>query len=169
MRPSIALLVICLSSVFVLANEQTDMLKADFKLVKAVARIRVESVQKTDGVGDLSEYRILARIIESFKGSFRTGGEVEFYEVTENSFSPISGEKIVFLNRLRSYRDGSWIFAALENSTRPTENHLLQELRKLQKPGGRKRKRAAVSLQPATGFTYACLWVSRAFDNSTEP
>src|SRR6185503_10538635 len=141
------LLVKILLAVFVLpvcvyAQDDDDWpplsyLRSDYKVVAVVAHIRIKEAEVTNRIIGYENWRIRGEVIESFKGKFKKGDEIEYLHGAEAGFkqSFFTGEKIVFLLAERD-KDRKRIYVVLENSTLPYTEHSVKKLRVIR---GRRR------------------------------
>jgi len=74
-------------------------LKNDYKAVSAVAHVRIREAEITGRVGGYENWKIVAEVVESFKGKLRKGDVIEYFHGAEAGLKKeyFNGEKIVFL------------------------------------------------------------------------
>ena len=123
-------------------------LRSDYRRVSAVAHVRVREAEIVNRIGGYEDWHLVGEVVESFKGKFRKGETIEFYEGAEKGFRKelFLGDKIVFLERNFVTKEKRWVFAVLENSTLPYTKDRVQKLRLIKRstqqktPGHRKIK-----------------------------
>jgi hypothetical protein len=126
-------------------EQETKMLKGDYKQVAVVLYVDIKTLELVDsiGKGDCREasgggyclYRLKAEVKEIFKGKIRREN-FEFYTVIEASTGNkdfLLGEKIVFLDWSRNYPDKKKHLGTLENSTRSIKDGVLEKMRRIAK------------------------------------
>jgi hypothetical protein len=135
------LIVLMVAPVALFAQDDDDWpplsyLRSDYKAVAVVAHIRIKEAEITNRIIGYENWRIRAEVIESFKGKFKKGDEIEYVHGAEAGFKKeyFTGEKIVFLLAERE-RDRRY-YAVLENSTLPYKEATVKKLRVIR---GRRR------------------------------
>ena len=105
-------------------------LRNDYKAVAVVAHIRIRQAEITGRVGGYENWKIIAEVLEPFKGRFRKGDVIEYFHGAEAGFKReyFTGEKIVFLLAERD-RERKLHYAVLENSTLPHTKDRITKLR----------------------------------------
>ena len=105
-------------------------LRHDYKAVSVVAHIRIQEAEITNTIGGYENWRIVAVVLEPFKGKFKKGDVIEYFHGAEAGFKReyFTGEKIVFLLAERD-RDRKLRYAVLENSTLPYTKDRVRKLR----------------------------------------
>jgi hypothetical protein len=106
-----------------------------------VAHVRVRQANVVNTIGGYEDWHLAGDVIESYKGTFRRGAEIEFYHGAEKGFRQqlFLGEKIVFLRRNYVEKEKRWVWAVLENSTLPYKEETARKLRQLRISHRRKR------------------------------
>jgi hypothetical protein len=94
-------------------------LKSDYRQVSVVARVNVRTAEIVNSIGGYDDWHLVGEVIESFKGRFRKGDPIDFYQGAEKGFRRelFLGDKIVFLERNFVEKEKRWVWAVLENST----------------------------------------------------
>ena len=112
-------------------------IKNDFNQVGIVARVKIKDIQLAASDTD-SLYKVESKIIESFKGSVKTGQEFTFYFYAEEGYNVkplLGGEWIVFLDKESPAppkgKEKGWY--ELENSKLPASKALNKKLRRLKR------------------------------------
>lgn len=93
-------------------------LRSDYKAVSVVAHIRIDEAEITGRIGGYENWRIVAEVLEPFKGRFKKGDSIIYFHGAEAGFKPeyFTGEKIVFLLADRG-PNAEFPYTVLENST----------------------------------------------------
>lgn len=105
-------------------------LRSDYKAVSVVAHIRIKEAEITGRIGGYENWRIIAEVIEPFKGRFKKGEVFEYLHGAEAGFKKeyFTGEKIVFLLAERD-ADRTLRYTVLENSTLAHTSDRVNKLR----------------------------------------
>jgi hypothetical protein len=105
-------------------------LRSDYHRVSVVAHVRVREAETVNRIGGYEDWHLAGEVVESFKGKFRKGNTIEFYEGAEAGFRKelFLGDKIVFLQRNFVAKEKKWVLAALENSTLPVYSRSRSEV-----------------------------------------
>ena len=113
-------------------------LSSDYKAVSVVAHIRIREAEITSRVGGYENWRVIAVVIEPFKGKFKKDDVIEYFHGAEAGFKReyFTGEKIVFLLAERD-QDRKLRYSVLENSTLPHTKDRVSKLRHIRKSGRR--------------------------------
>jgi hypothetical protein len=108
--------------------------------VSVVAHVRVRSAEVVNTIGGYEDWHLVGEVIESFKGKFRKGSEIEFYHGAEKGFQQklFLGEKIIFLERNFVEKKKLWVLAVLENSTLPYTTDRAEKLRRIRKAAAKR-------------------------------
>ena len=113
-----------------------SQLKDDYNQVSVVARVLVDDTVPLNG-GDQYYYEFIARgkVIEAFKGGFRTGQPIEFYVRAEQGYDHKAqrGNWIFFLNRRLDQQTRKLSYHELENSMHPPSKAIVAKLRRLKR------------------------------------
>ena len=105
-------------------------LRNDYRSVSVVAHVLIREAEITGGVGGYENWRIASEVLESFKGRFRKGDVVEYFQGAEAGLKQeyFKGEKIIFLLAEYDKEKKTVRYSVLENSTLP---HTADRVRKL--------------------------------------
>lgn len=105
-------------------------LRSDYKEVSVVAHIRIRNAEITNRIGGYENWSIKAEVLESFKGKFKKGNVIDYFQGAEAGLKKefFTGEKIVFLLAERD-QDRKLRYAVLENSTLPITEDRIRKLR----------------------------------------
>lgn len=105
-------------------------LRSDYKEVAIVAHIRIRNAEITNRIGGYENWSIKAEVLESFKGKFKKGNVIGYFQGAEAGLKKefFTGEKIVFLLAERDH-DRKLRYAVLENSTLPITEDRIRKLR----------------------------------------
>ncbi|HZN06992.1 MAG TPA: hypothetical protein VFB65_09415 [Pyrinomonadaceae bacterium] len=132
LRFAIVLLVLPAS---VMAQDDDDWpplsyLRSDYKEVAIVAHVRLRKAEITNRIGGYENWSIKAEVLESFKGKFKKGNVIDYFQGAEAGLKKefFTGEKIVFLLAERD-QDRKLRYAVLENSTLPITEDRIRKLR----------------------------------------
>jgi hypothetical protein len=135
----LAVLILCLP---LMAGAQDDpkwpslsYLRSDYRQVSIVAHVRVNEAEIVNKIGGYEDWHLVGQVIEAFKGKFRKGDRIEFFEGAEAGFRKelFLGEKIVFLERNFVEKEKRWVLAVLENSTLPYSADRVRKLRTIKR------------------------------------
>lgn len=121
-----------------------NYLRSDFKSVRVVAHVRVREAEIVNKIPGYDDWKIVAEVIEPFKGKFRTGQVIEYFHGAEAPSKKefFTGEKIVFLLAEYDKEKKALRYSVLENSTlAPTPNRV-KKLRLIRASAKRRRGRA---------------------------
>jgi len=105
-------------------------LRSDYKEVAIVAHVRLRKAEITNRIGGYENWSIKAEVLESFKGKFKKGNVIDYFQGAEAGLKKefFTGEKIVFLLAERD-QDRKLRYAVLENSTLPITEDRIRKLR----------------------------------------
>jgi hypothetical protein len=108
-----------------------NYLRADYKSVRVVAHIRIRESEIVNQIPGYDNWKIVAEVIEPFKGKFRRGEVIEYFHGAEAPSKKefFSGEKIVFLLAEYDKTKKSFRYSVLENSTLAPTRDRLKKLR----------------------------------------
>lgn len=117
-------------------------LRNDYKAVSVVAHILIKKAEITSRIGGYENWKIVAEVIEPFKGKFKKGDVIEYFHGAEAGFKQeyFSGEKIVFLLEDRA-RNAEFPYSVLENSTLSHTADRINKLRLIRSSSRSKRAR----------------------------
>lgn len=118
-------------------------LRSDYKSVQVVAHVRIREAEIVNRIPGLENWRILAEIIEPFKGKFRKGDVIEYFHGAEAGFPQkfFTGEKIVFLLAEYDRQKKALRYSVLENSTLPHNEDRVKKLRVIKRSFAKKRSK----------------------------
>lgn len=141
-----ALVLILLVSFF--AAAQTDdewpsisYLRGDYKSVRVVAHVHVREADIVNRIPGYDNWKIVAEVIEPFKGKFRKGQAIEFFHGADAGFKKelFTGDKIVFLLAEYDKEKKALRYSVLENSTLPYTEDRVKKLRIIRKSYAKRR------------------------------
>jgi hypothetical protein len=106
-------------------------LRSDYKSVSAVAHVRIKEAEITGRVGGYENWKVNATVLEPFKGKFKKGDTIEYFQGAEAGLKReyFAGEKIVFLLSEREPKTKEIRYSVLENSTLPSTPDRVHKLR----------------------------------------
>ena len=151
MKTALRLLIIALLIPFCAAAQTDDewpplsYLRSDYKSVKVVAHVRIREAEIVNKIPGYDNWKIVAEVIEPFKGNFRKGAVIEYFHGAEAPSKKefFTGEKIVFLLAEYDKEKKALRYSVLENSTLAPSADRLKKLRKI-RASFAKRRRSAV-------------------------
>ena len=116
-------------------------LRNDYKAVSVVAHIRINRAEITGRVGGYENWRVTSEVLESFKGKFRKGEVIEYFQGAEAGLKKeyFTGEKIVFLLSEYDREKKAVRYSVLENSTLPVTEDRIKKLRMIRQSYAKKR------------------------------
>ena len=96
-----------------------NYLRSDYRSVQVVAHVRIREAQIVNRIPGYDDWKIVAEVIEPFKGKFRKGDVIEYFHGAEAPSKKefFAGEKIVFLLAEYDKEKKSMRYSVLENST----------------------------------------------------
>ena len=96
-----------------------DYLRSDYRSVRVVAHVRIREAEIVNRIPGYDDWKIVAQVIEPFKGKFRKGDVIEYFHGAEAPSKKefFTGEKIVFLLAEYDKEKKSMRYSVLENST----------------------------------------------------
>ena len=131
----------------VLAQEDDEWpslsyLRGDYRAVSVVAHIRIREAEITSRIPGKENWRVVAEVLEPFKGRFKTGDVFEYFHGAEAGFRKeyFTGEKIVFLLAERD-SDRKLRYTVLENTTLSHTTDRVNKLRLIRRSSSSKRPR----------------------------
>lgn len=109
-------------------------LRNDYRAVSTVAHIRIREAEITSRIGGYENWKIVAVVLESFKGKFKKEDVIEYFHGAEAGLQRtyFTGEKIVFLLAERDDQR-KLHYSVLENSTLPPNSDRISKLRSLRR------------------------------------
>ncbi len=120
-----------------------NYLRSDYKSVRIVAHVRIREAEIVNRIPGYDDWKIVAEVIEAFKGRTRKGEVIEYFHGAEAPSKKefFTGEKIVFLLAEYDKAKKSLRYSVLENSTlAPTPNRV-KKLRLITASFAKKRRR----------------------------
>jgi hypothetical protein len=118
-------------------------LRNDYRSVSVVAHVRIREAEITGRIGGYENWKVVCEVIESFKGRFRKGNVIEYFQGAEAGLQKeyFNGEKVIFL--LVDHDDAKNLsrYSVLENSTLPYTADRVRKLRMLKRSHARRRSR----------------------------
>jgi hypothetical protein len=117
-------------------------LRSDYKSVRVVAHVHIRNSEIVNRIPGYDNWKIVAEVIEPFKGKFRKGEVIEYFHGAEAPSKKefFTGEKIVFLLAEYDKEKKALRYSVLENSTLPPTPNRIKKLR-LIKSSAKRRKR----------------------------
>ena len=105
-------------------------LRNDYRASAVVAHVLIREAQMTGRVGGYENWRVESEVIESFRGKFRKGEVIQYFQGAEAGLKQeyFKGEKIIFLLAEYDKATKALRYSVLENSTLP---HTADRVRKL--------------------------------------
>jgi hypothetical protein len=116
-------------------------LRSDYKSVSVVAHVRIREAEIVNRIPGYENWRILAEVVEPFKGKFRRGDVIEYFHGAEAPSKKefFTGEKLVFL--LAEFdKTNTWRYSVLENSTLAVSPNRITKLRLIRSSAKRRRR-----------------------------
>jgi len=137
MKRILRLLVLVLLVPFFAAAQTDDewpslnYLKSDYKSVRVVAHVRIRESEIVSRIPGYDTWRIVAEVIEPFKGKFRKGNAIEYFHGAEAPSKKefFIGEKIVFLLAEYDKEKKELRYSVLENSSLAPNADRVKKLR----------------------------------------
>ena len=132
----------------VCAAAQTDdewpslsYLRSDYKSVKVVAHVRIREAQIVNKIPGYDNWKVVAEVIEPFKGRFRKGEVIEYFHGAEAPSRKefFTGEKILFLLAEYNKENKALRYSVLENSTLAPSANRLKKLRIIRRSTAKRR------------------------------
>ena len=116
-------------------------LRSDYRAVSVVAHVLIRDAEITARIGGYENWKIVAEVIESFKGRPRKGDVIEYFQGTEAGLKKenFKKEKIIFLHAENDPEKKTLRYSALENSTLPPTADRLRKLRIIRRSYARRR------------------------------
>ena len=106
-------------------------LRSDYKSVALVAHVRIREAEIVNRIPGYNNWKIVAEVIEGFKGRARKGTVIEYFHGAEAPSKKefFAGEKLVFLLAEYDKAQKALRYSVLENSTLAPSADRLQKLR----------------------------------------
>src|SRR5438309_1030162 len=120
------------------AGAQTDntwpplnYLRSDYRSVRVVAHVRIREAEIVNRIPGYDDWKIVAEVIEPFKGKFRKGDVIEYFHGAEAPSKKefFTGEKIGFLLAEYDKEKKALRYSVLENSTLAPVPNRIKKLR----------------------------------------
>jgi hypothetical protein len=118
-------------------------LRNDYRSVAVVAHVRIREAEITGRIGGYENWKVVCEVIESFKGKFRKGNVIEYFQGAEAGLKKeyFDGEKIIFLLVDHDAAKSASRYSVLENSSLPHTADRVRKLRAIKRSNARKRSR----------------------------
>ena len=116
-------------------------LRSDYRSVRVVAHVRIRESEIVNRIPGYDNWKIVAEVIEPFKGKFRKGEVIEYFHGAEAPSKKefFAGEKIVFLLAEYDKEKKALRYSVLENSTLAPAPNRLKKLRLIRSSARRRR------------------------------
>jgi len=116
-------------------------LRSDYRSVRVVAHVRIRESEIVNRIPGYDNWKIVAEVIEPFKGKFRKGEVIEYFHGAEAPSKKefFTGEKIVFLLAEYDKEKKALRYSVLENSTLAPAPNRLKRLRLIRSSARRHR------------------------------
>lgn len=141
--PLLLLLPLCLAAQTDDAWPPLSYLRSDYKSVSVVAHVRIREAEIVNQIPGYDNWKIVAEVLEPFKGKFRKGAVIEYFHGAEAPSKKefFAGEKIVFLLAESDKAKHSLRYSVLENSTLAPNPDRLEKLRRIQRSFAKRHRR----------------------------
>jgi hypothetical protein len=118
-------------------------LRSDYRSVAVVAHVRIREAKIVNQIPGYDNWKIVAEVIEPFKGKFHQGEVIEYFHGAEAPSKKefFAGEKIVFLLAEFDKTNKSLRYSVLENSTLAPNPDRINKLRQIKRSSAKRRKR----------------------------
>src|SRR5258708_24487029 len=118
-----------------------NYLRSDYRSVRVVAHVRIRESEIVNRIPGYDNWKIVAEVIEPFKGKFRKGEVIEYFHGAEAPSKKefFTGEKIVFLLAEYDKEKKALRYSVLENSTLEPPAKRLEKLRLIRSSARRRR------------------------------
>ena len=118
-----------------------NYLKSDYKSVQVVAHVRIRESEIVNKIPGYDNWKIVAEVIEPFKGKFRKGAVIEYFHGAEAPSKKefFTGEKIVFLLAEYDKDKKALRYSVLENSTLAPTADRVNKLRRIRASFSKRR------------------------------
>ena len=118
-------------------------LRNDYRAVSVVAHVRMREAKITGRIGGYENWKVVCEVVESFKGRFRKGDVIEYFQGAEAGLKQeyFNGEKIIFLLVNHDEAKKASHYSVLENSTLPYTSDRVRKLRMLKRSYAKPRSR----------------------------
>jgi len=119
-----------------------NYLRSDYKSVRVVAHVHIRESEIVNRIPGYDNWRIVAEVIEPFKGKFRRGEVIEYFHGAEAPSKKefFTGEKIVFLLAEYDKAKKALRYSVLENSTLAPAPDRIKKLRVIRYSTKRRRR-----------------------------
>ena len=141
--PLLLLLPLCLAAHTDDAWPPLSYLRSDYKSVSIVAHVRIREAKIVNQIPGYDNWKIVAEVIEPFKGKFHQGAVIEYFHGAEAPSKKefFAGEKIVFLLAEADKTTNSLRYSVLENSTLAPNADRIKKLRQIKRSFAKNHKR----------------------------
>ena len=118
-----------------------NYLRSDYKSVQVVAHVRIREAEIVNKIPGYDNWKVVAEVIEPFKGKFRKGSVIEYFHGAEAPSRKefFAGEKIVFLLAEYDREKKALRYSVLENSTLAATADQVKKLRIIRSSLARRR------------------------------
>jgi len=118
-------------------------LRNDYRSVSVVAHVRMREAEITGRIGGYENWKVVCEVVESFKGRFRKGDVIEYFQGAEAGLKQeyFKGEKIIFLLVGHNAETHQSRYSVLENSTLPQTADRVRKLRMIKRSYAKRRAR----------------------------
>jgi hypothetical protein len=118
-------------------------LRNDYKSVAVVAHVVIRKAEITGRIGGYENWKVVCEVIEPFKGKFRKGDVIEYFQGAEAGLKQdyFKGEEIVFLLVGHNSETNESRYSVLENSTLPHTADRVKKLRMIKRSDAKRRSR----------------------------
>jgi hypothetical protein len=118
-------------------------LRSDYRSVRVVAHVHIRESEIVNRIPGYDNWRIVAEVIEPFKGKFRKGEVIEYFHGAEAPSKKefFTGEKLVFLLAEYDKEKKALRYSVLENSTLAPGPSRIRKLRTIRSSFARTHRR----------------------------
>ena len=141
--PLLLMLPMCLAAQSDQAWPPLSYLRSDYKSVSVVAHVRIRKAEIVNQIPGYDNWKIVAEVIEPFKGKFRKGEVIEYFHGAEAPSKKefFAGEKLVFLLAEPDKTTDSLRYSVLENSTLAPNADRIKKLRQVKHSFAKRHRR----------------------------
>lgn len=118
-------------------------LRGDYKSVSVVAHVLIREAEITGKIGGYENWKVTSEVLETFKGRFRKGQVIEYFQGAEAGLKRESfkGEKIIFLLAEYDADKKTFRYSVLENSTLPHNADRVKKLNMIRRSYAKRRSK----------------------------